>query len=145
MTDGVSGDLLETLHTAVQEQGGAVEIIAPRVGGVKTDRDKWVEADQQLAGGPSVLYDAVVIAVSENGVELLRREATARDFIADAYARLKFIGFTSAATPLLTAAGLPEDSDEGTVELTDPSSVPEFVTKATHLRLWSRESSVRQI
>jgi catalase len=145
ISDGVDGGLVQALRTSVQEQGGAVEIIAPHVGGVKTDQHDWIAADQQLAGGPSVLYDAVVIALAGDAVDLLCREATARDFVADAYAHLKYIGFTSAAIPLLAAAGVPEGGDEGVVELTGPSSLRDFLERATKLRLWSRESRVRLI
>ncbi len=82
--------------------------------------------------------------MSEHGVEFLGRAVTTRDIVADAYTHLKLIGLTSLATPLLRAVRLPKDGDEGTVELADPSSVPEFAIKATHLRLWSREFSMRQ-
>ena len=46
-----------------------------------------------IDGGPSVLFDAVALILSEEGAERLTGEAAARDFVADAFAHCKFIAF----------------------------------------------------
>jgi len=43
----------------------------------------------QTADGPSVLYDSVALLLSPEGAELLKNEASARDFIANAFRTLQ--------------------------------------------------------
>jgi catalase len=96
-----------------------------------------------IDGGPSVLFDAVALLVSEQGAEMLAKEAAARDFVADAFAHLKFIGFVAAAAPLLAKAGIAPDEDEGLVALKSTASLTDFVQSCRKLRLWAREQKVK--
>ena len=48
-------------QAALDKAGATYEIIAPKVTGVKASDGTWVAADQMIDGGPSVLYDAVVL------------------------------------------------------------------------------------
>ena len=96
-----------------------------------------------IDGGPSVLFDAVALILSEEGAERLTGEAAARDFVADAFAHCKFIGFTAGAIPLLQKAGVDPEADEGLIALKDPKSVAEFIEGCRKLRLWARESAVK--
>ena len=52
-----------------------------------------------IDGGPSVLYDAVALLPAEAAMADLLQESTARDFVADAFAHCKFIGYVEAARP----------------------------------------------
>ncbi len=115
VTDGVDMSVFNALKTAVEKEGAVLEIVAPQVGGVEASDGSWIEAKQKLDGGPSVLYDAVALLVSHAGATLLAQEASARDFVADAFAHCKFIGYSEAALPLLAKAGVPTDMDEGFV------------------------------
>lgn len=145
VSDGVDAELISSLRSAVKAEGGMVKIVAPGVGGVETSQGEWVEGDEKIDGGPSVLFDAVVIAVSKQGAEQLVHEATARDFVADAYAHLKYIGYVAEAQPLLDKAGIPGDGDEGIVQLTAADDkITGFIEAAKKLRLWERESKVKQ-
>lgn len=96
-----------------------------------------------IDGGPSVLFDAVALVLSEEGAERLTGEAAARDFVADAFAHCKFIGFTSGAVPLLQKAGVDPDADEGLIGLDDPKAIADFIESCRKLRLWSRETAVK--
>jgi hypothetical protein len=66
---------------------------APQVGGAEASDGSWIEADQMIDGGPSVLYDAIALLPAEAAMDDLVRESTARDFVADAFAHCKFIGY----------------------------------------------------
>ena len=67
-----------------------------------------------IDGGPSVLYDAVALLPAAAAMDDLLQESTARDFVADAFAHCKFIGYVNAAVPLFEKAGIAEaDLDEG--------------------------------
>ena len=50
---------------------------------------------------------------SEEGVQLLVTNPAARDFVADAFAHLKFIAYVNTAMPLFEKAGIAADLDEG--------------------------------
>ena len=93
---------------------------------------------------PSVLYDAVALlpAGGRDGRSL--QEATARDFVADAFAHCKFIGHVEAATPLFAKAGIVEaDIDEGFISLARPKDAAGFIEQLGNLRVWGREPSVK--
>jgi catalase len=97
-----------------------------------------------IDGGPSVLFDAVALLLTEEGAERLAGEAVARDFVADAFAHCKFIGFTAGAIPLLAKAGIAPDPDEGLIPLDGGrASIQRFIENCRKLRLWAREPSVR--
>lgn len=118
-----------------------VEFVAPAIGGVETSDGKRIEADQQIDGGPSVLYDAVVLLVSGAGAAKLAREPAARDFVTDAYAHYKFIGYTNDAAPLLDATGVSELRDDGFIELSGNGSAEGFLSACRQLRFWEREAA----
>ncbi len=67
VTDGTDAGLFAALQAAVKKAGAATETIAPKVGGVKASDGTWIEAQQMIDGGPSVLYDAVAVLPSEAG------------------------------------------------------------------------------
>jgi catalase len=120
-----------------------MEVIAPKVGGVEAADGSWITAKHMIDGGPSVLFDAVALILSEEGAERLTGEAAAHDFVADAFAHCKFIGFVPTAASLFIKAGIPLDADEGLIPLDDKASVDAFVQSCRKLRLWGRQTAVK--
>jgi len=100
-------------------------------------RDVRGFAVKQVDGSPSVLFDAVAILPSEDGVDALLSMPPARDFVADAFAHNKFVAWVGAAQPLLDKAGV--EPDEGFVELTSAKAAKDFVVACRGLRFWDRE------
>lgn len=143
VSNGCDGTLLTALQAALAAEGATMELIAPKVGGVETADGTKVPAHHMIDGGPSVLFDAVALLLSEEGAERLAGEAAARDFVADAFAHCKFIGFTAAALPLMAKAGVAPDEDEGLIALEHGASVDGFVKSCRALRLWAREAAVK--
>lgn len=143
VTDGVDAALLNALVAAVTKEKATVEIIAPKVGGVTASDGSWVVAQQMIDGGPSVLYDAVAVLPSPEAVDELATEATARDFVADAFQHCKFIGHVEAAMPLLKKAGIADSLDEGVIALATDKDIAGFIKELGKLRLWSREPGVK--
>ena len=144
VSDGADAAVLKALKVAVKKAGATCEIIAPKVGGAEASDGSWIEADQMIDGGPSVLYDAIVLLPSEDAIADLLQESTVRDFVADAFAHCKFIGHVKAAVPLFEKAGIAEaDLDEGIVALSSSKDVAGFVGKLGQLRVWSRELRVK--
>jgi catalase len=139
ITDGVDTAAVTALQDACEQQGVTTELIAPVVGGVTGADGRRISADQKLDGAPSVVYDAVALLVSKAGAAELAKQPAARDFVTDAYAHAKFVGYEPAAAALFDAAGLTALLDEGFVDLsaTDPG---EFLSRCGRLRHWSRVS-----
>ena len=136
--DGADAGLLDALAAAAEAAGATVELVAPKVGGVTDSAGTLRPARQQLKGGPSVLYDAVALALSEAGAADLAREPAAREFVADAFAHGKFIAHTAGAKALLDAAGVAPD--EGCVALGEGSDATAFLERCAELRHWAREA-----
>jgi catalase len=137
VSDGADAGLLEELRAAADAEKVVVEIVAPTVGGVSGSDGKVITADQKIDGGPSVLYDAVAILTSADGVDGLAAHPAARDFVTDAYAHAKFVGYTEAASPLFADVGLADKLDDGFVALesVDPAG---FLGRCAALRYWER-------
>ena len=67
VSDGADAAVIEMLQAEADDDGVVVEFVAPKVGGFTTGDGTLVEAQQKVDGGPSVLYDAVAIVVSDDG------------------------------------------------------------------------------
>jgi len=137
MTDGLDDAVLEALVQAVTDEGGIIELIAPRVGGITTAGGVRVAADQKIDGAPSVIYDAVAVLASDDGAEMLKTLHPAKCFAADAFAHAKFIALTPEAEVLFNAAGAGAP-DAGMHTLSDPEDAAAFVKACRALRYWDR-------
>ncbi len=138
VADGSDGALIKSLVAAVEKQGADVKVVAPKIMITLADGSS-LAADAQLAGSPSVIFDAVAIVLSEAGCKMLVKDAAAKDFISNAFVHLKAIGYTPAAKPLLDRVGV--EADAGIVEL---GGVEAFLKPAV-TRQWDREPSVRMM
>jgi catalase len=142
VTDGVDAALIAGLRTALEAEGAMLEIVAPTVGGVQMNDGKSLKADHQFAGGPSVLFDAVAILTAPGATEELLQNAAVGDFIRDAFAHLKFIGYAEAAMPLFEKAGIAGSLDDACVQFDGPKSIGNFISACRQLRFWKREGAV---
>jgi catalase len=144
VTDGTDAAILKSLQAGLEKAGATFEIIAPRVTGAEASDGSWIDADQMIDGGRSVLYDAVAILPAKAALDDLIQESTARDFVADAFAHCKFIGYVQAAMPLLEKAGISaEDLDEGCISIASAKDARTFIDGLGTLRIWDRESRVK--
>ncbi len=135
VSDGSDAGLLKALKAALDKAGATYEIIAPKVTGVKASDGSWIEADQMIDGGPSVLYDAVALLPAAAAMDDLLRESSVRDFVADAFAHCKFIGYVESALPLFEKSGVAaEDLDEGCIVLGNPKAATSFVAGLAKLQ-----------
>ncbi len=141
MSDGVDATLYQALASAAASEGSVLEVVAPKVGGVKPDQGETIEAAQKVGGGPSVLYDAVALLLSRAGAKQLSTQSAALDFVTDAFAHCKFIAYTDAAQPLLESAGIASRLDAGCVALDGAEAVQGFLHSCRAVRYWERENS----
>ena len=143
VSDGVDAGKLGEIRSAAERERVNIELIAPAVGGIEASDGKPVPADQKIDGGPSVLYDAVIVLTTKSGATALAARPAARDFVTDAYAHCKFIGYAGELGPLFEAAGLTSLIDDGFISLDDRSAA-DFFTRCTGLRYWARQERMVQ-
>ena len=142
VTDGVHADTLKWLRETLEAEGATLEIVAPDILGVEASDGTRVAADEKIDGGPSVIYDAVAVLTSHDGAAKLADVAPARDFVADAFAHMKFVAWVESAEPLLARAGMADRRDAGFFRLDgDRQSCEAFIAACRALRFWEREIS----
>ena len=139
IADGSDGAVIKKIKKAATNAGASVKIVAPKVGGAKLADGSMLAADGQLAGTPSVLFDAVAVILSNEGAKALSMESTAIDFVRDAFAHLKAIAIDQGGRALLKTAHVGQDA--GIVDTNDTSAF----SAAAKTRQWDREKSVRTL
>ncbi|RYD61156.1 MAG: catalase HPII, partial [Sphingomonadales bacterium] len=137
VADGSDAAAVAKMTKAIEGAGARAVIVAPKVGGAKMSDGSLLKADAQLAAYPSVMADAVVIALSKEGTAMLLKEGAAVQFVMDAFAHLKAIAASDEAQPLLDKAGV--EPDDGVMGLDG-----EFIAAAAK-RYWDREPGVRML
>lgn len=141
ISDGYDLAILDQLQAAAEAEGAVVELIGPHIGDVKSNSHATVTPHHAIAGAPSVLFDTVVLAVSESGVESLKQQAAALNFIRDAYAHLKIIGFAMDARRLLEMAGV--EIDDGILQVDTSDGTIAYIEAAKNGRLWARATVIK--
>ena len=139
IADGSDAALLDSLSKAISAAGATVKIVAPKVGGATLSDGNSFSANGQLAGTPSVVFDAVALLLSDAGAAALAKEAAAIDFVRDAFGHLKAIAADAGGFELLSAAGVKPDA--GVIEA---KNTADFLEQAK-TRQWKREASVRTL
>jgi catalase len=139
VADGSNGTSVATLRKALEKAGATVKIVAPKVGGAVLKDGTLLTADGQLAGTPSVVFDAVASILSPDMGAQLAREAAAVDWFRDAFGHLKAIAACKGTQAILQAGGI--EPDAGVV---DPADVQGFIA-AAQTRQWEREPQLRTL
>jgi len=139
IADGSDGTVVKMISKAAADAGASVKIVAPRVGGAKLADGSTLAVDGQLAGTPSVLFDAVAVILSDQGAETLSRDGAAIDFVRDAFGHLKAIAVDGGGRALLKIANVGQDA--GVVDSRDSEA---FIAVAK-TRQWDREKSIRPL
>ena len=139
IANGSNGAVIEKVKKAALDAGAAVKIIAPKVGGAKLGDGSKMAADGQLAGTPSVLFDAVAVILSGEGARAMSKESAAIDFVRDAFGHLKAIAVDEGGKALLKVANVGQDAG-----VMDASDIAAFIA-AAKTRQWDREKAVRTL
>ena len=139
VSDGSDAALVSAMTAAIGKAGADFKIIAPHIGDVVLSDKSTLKVDGQLAGTPSIMFDAVALILSDDQAAMLLKEAAAIDFVRDAFGHLKAIAFDAGAKPLLDKAGV--EADAGVVDAKDAKG---FIA-AAKTRQWDREPKVRNL
>jgi catalase len=139
IADGSDAASINGIKKAVIKAGASVKMVGPKIGGAKLSDGSIQAINGQLAGTPSVLFDAVAIILSGEGAKMLSAESAAIDFVHDAFGHLKAMAVDSGGEALLTKANI--NADKGVVNVSD---VETFIALAK-TRQFEREKSIRTL
>ena len=142
LSDGADASLFNALVKSLDKAEAVYEVIAPKIGGVTLSDGTLVAAKHKIDGGPSVLFDAVAVVVSDQGANMLASDAATQDFVRDAFGHCKFIGLTKEAEPIFVKAGIADMLDDACIALSNAKAAAGFVDAIAALRYWPRELQV---
>jgi len=140
ISDGCDAALVTKLRATIVKAGATVQLVAPRVGKTTAANGTVMAADHMIAGGPSVIFDAVAIVVGDASIASLVANPAAVQWASDAFHHCKVMGVVGAARPLLDAAGAKPDA--GVIDLAG-KGVEAFVQRAEAGRIWAREEAAQ--
>lgn len=139
VAEGSSHSEIEKFEKAAVAAGASVKIVSPNKE-VKLDDGTRIQADERLAGGPSVLFDAIVSIIMHPPAKNLAEDSSALDWFTDAYVHCKAIAYCPATEEHILSK-LPIEKDAFVTPLDD---VDGFIENAK-TRLWEREPKVRDL
>ena len=139
VAEGSDRKQITALRDAARKAGAQVKLVAPQLR-IKLADGKAIDVDGQLAGTPSVLFDAVAGVLAPEQARELAKQAAAVDWFRDAFGHLKAIAACGGTRAhLFKAGGIAPDA--GVVE---PEQVTQFL-KLARTRQWAREPGLRAL
>ncbi|MEJ6552414.1 catalase [Psychrobacter pacificensis] len=139
VAEGSNHEQVKNFEDAINAQGGMVKIVAPSKE-VKLDDNTRIQADERVAGAPSVFFDAVVSIIMPDQAKKLAEDSSTLDWFTDAYVHCKAIAYCGATDEFILSK-LPVEKDEFVTPL---AKLDSFVENAKS-RLWEREPKVRDL
>jgi len=133
--EGSDKAAIDKLKSEIETAGGTAFLVAPKVGGIKL-KGGTLEADGQLAGSPSVLFDAIASILMPEAAEKLAMQGAAVQWFMDAYGHCKTIAHCPGTQVILDKAGV--EKDEGIVPI-------EAFLQVGARRHWAREPKIRDL
>jgi len=132
LSDGADAEVLDRLESALSEAGAKLAVVAPQRAGAVLSDGKRRSADEAAAGGPSVLFDAVVVLTTGEVPDAALR------FVDSAFRHGKAIGFTDASRAVIEAAGITPSPSVTAIDETPES----FIEALAAHRDWGRLESL---
>jgi catalase len=142
VTDGTDAKLLAGLKSAAKKEDVDVELVAPAVGGVEASDGKLVVAGQQVDGGPSVLYDAVILFPSPGGRLGTRQQPGGAGLRHRRRRTLQVHRLRQRCGPAVPGHRHRQLIDDGFIEIGNGTSdAAGFLTACRQLRYWGRQAA----
>jgi len=133
--EGSDKAAIERLKREIEQAGGRAALVAPKIGPLKL-KGGLLRADGQLAGSPSVMFDAVASILMPERAQKLANDGACVQWFMDAYAHCKTIAHCEGTQLILRKAGV--EADEGIVPV-------EALLTTGVSRHWAREAKVRTL
>ena len=139
VADDSNAEMLEKYKAAITAAKAVPFIVAPKIS-ITLNNGETIAADGQLAGSPSVLFDAIVSIIMPEQAKKLAKMSEAIAWFKDAHAHLKAIAYCGATDEFIL---IPQhiEKDASVVALKE---IDTFIEKAKS-REWDREPNVRDL
>lgn len=139
VADDSNAEMLEKYKAAITAEKAVPFVVAPKIS-ITLNNGETIAADGQLAGSPSVLFDAIVSIIMPEQAKKLAKVSEAIAWFKDAHAHLKAIAYCGATDEFIL---IPQhiDKDASVVALKE---IDTFIEKAKS-REWDREPHVRDL
>ncbi len=106
IADGVEGESIAALQTALLEAGAVPRLIGPTLGTYKSASGDTIEADASLENEPGFLFDALILPDGADAVATLLANGHTMEFVKDQYRHCKTMLAFGASSALLDKAGI---------------------------------------
>ncbi|MDP1604903.1 MAG: catalase [Legionella sp.] len=133
--DNIDAKIFNDLTKDIAKEKASYTIICPTISGVSLKDGTHVLANEKIGGAPAVLFDAVVLMIGSPAS--LQEKQKLHEFISDAYANFKYIGYVPEVESFLTNNPL-ITLDKGCIKLDSSSSVSSFIQNCRSIRFWDR-------
>ena len=139
VADDSNAEMLEKYKAAITAAKAVPFVVAPKIS-ITLNNGETIAADGQLAGSPSVLFDAIVSIIMPEQAKKLAKVSEAIAWFKDAHAHLKAIAYCGATDEFIL---IPQhiEKDASVVALKE---IDTFIEKAKS-REWDREPHVRDL
>jgi catalase len=139
------------IRDGLVKEGAVVEIIAPRLGTIISEKNAEIPVDKSLLTAASVLYDAVYVPGGSNSVATIAAEPDAVHFLNEVFKHCKAIAAFSSARDVLDATyfskKVPKNDSDDSTALTEgiiihtsvAQLLSQFIAAVTQHRFWERE------
>jgi catalase len=140
--DGVNEKSLNDVKKALLLAGATVEIIAPNLGNILTDKNTAVPVDESLMTAASVFYDAVYIPGGKKSVGVIATEPDAIHFLNEAFKHCKAIAFDADAQAVIDSTYFAAIKEDGIIIEGDTKTLSDkFIKAIGQHRFWDREKA----
>ncbi|WP_305000033.1 catalase [Hahella sp. KA22] len=139
LSNGADNKLLKNLKRLLKKEGADYDLITPAIQGTTLSDGEVITGDETYEGGPSALYDVVVVIVSDEQRSLFTTTPAARHFIEDAYRHSKYIAYSSNLQETVEQLLNGRECDQAMFSLSKKADIERFLTSARALRYWDRE------
>lgn len=145
--NGVDGDALNNMKSALIAEGAMVKVVAPKLGKIKDSKGNEIKVDQSFLIAASVLFDAVYIPGGANSIAALEKEGDAYHFVDEAFRHCKPIAADKEAIELLKGSyigkkelsGKMDESNLVSKGLVFNQQPAVFIDAISKHRFWERE------
>ena len=135
--DGVNGDEVTAMQSALQEAGVMVEVVAPHLGAIQSAAGDAIPVKQSLLTTAAVLYDAVYVPGGADSAAALQGSGDALHFIQEAFKHYKPIAASSEGADFFQAVGIADEP--GVVTGEGPGIANDFLDAIGQHRFWDRQ------
>jgi len=146
---GAEAQAITAIYTDLLTDGAVPRFVGCQLGKIPTADGGGLDIEISLEAGPSVLYDAVIIADGESSAQQLMKDAHALDFVREQYRHCKPILVLGQGIHLLSKAGvptvLPNGYDDPAIIITNERSMLKETVKQFKAALSTHRSFAREM